>query len=168
MFFLNPLVTPSIGLVFWSTVTFLIVLFVLTKYAWKPMMKAIKTREEGIENAIAQAEKVNAEMAQLKSENEALLVKAREERAALLKDAKETRDKMVAEAKDEAKAQAAKIITDAQLAIQNQKNAALIDIKNQVGNLVVEVSEKILRKELSNKPEQENFIKELASQIKLN
>jgi F-type H+-transporting ATPase subunit b len=168
MFFLNPLVTPAFGLVFWSTITFLVVLFLLTKYAWKPMMKAIKTREDGIENAIAQAEKVQAEMAQLKSDNEALLVKAREERAALLKDAKETRDKMVAEAKEEAKAQATRIIADAQLAIQNQKNAALIDIKNQVGNLVVEVSEKVLRKELSNKTEQESFIKQLAADVKLN
>jgi len=165
---LNPLVKPDLGLVIWMTLTFFIVLFVLAKYAWKPILKAVKTREDNIENAISQAAKVQAEMAQLKNDNEALLTKAREERATMLKEAKDIKDKMITDAKDLAKAEANKIIVDAQAAINYQKMAALTDIKNQVGNLVIEVSEKVLRKELSNKAEQENFIKHLAGEVKLN
>lgn len=165
---LNPLVKPDLGLVVWMTVTFLVVLFVLRKFAWKPILSAIKTREDNINDAIAQAEKVKTEMAQLKNDNEALLVKAREERAALIKEAKETKDKMIADAKEEAKVQAAKIIADANASIQQQKMAALTDLKNQIGNLVIETSEKVLRKELSNKAEQESYIKTLAGEVKLN
>lgn len=165
---LNPLVKPDLGLVIWMTLTFFIVLFVLAKYAWKPILKAVKTREDNIENAISQAAKVHAEMAQLKNDNEALLTKAREERATMLKEAKDIKDKMITDAKDLAKAEANKIIVDAQAAINYQKMAALTDIKNQVGNLVIEVSEKVLRKELGNKAEQENFIKQLAGEVKLN
>ncbi len=165
---LNPLVKPDLGLVIWMTLTFFIVLFVLAKYAWKPILKAVKTREDNIDNAISQAAKVQAEMAQLKNDNEALLTKAREERATMLKEAKDIKDKMITDAKDLAKAEANKIIVDAQAAINYQKMAALTDIKNQVGNLVIEVSEKVLRKELSNKAEQENFIKQLAGEVKLN
>lgn len=165
---LNPLVKPDLGLVIWMTLTFFIVLFVLAKYAWKPILKAVKTREDNIENAISQAAKVYAEMAQLKNDNEALLTKAREERATMLKEAKDIKDKMITDAKVLAKAEANKIIVDAQAAINYQKMAALTDIKNQVGNLVIEVSEKVLRKELGNKAEQENFIKQLAGEVKLN
>jgi F-type H+-transporting ATPase subunit b len=165
---LNPLVKPDLGLVVWMTVTFLVVLFVLRKFAWKPILKAIQTREDNINDAIAQAEKVKTEMAQLKNDNEALLVKAREERATLIKEAKETKDKMIADAKEEAKVQAAKIIADANASIQQQKMAALTDLKNQIGNLVIETSEKVLRKELSNKAEQESYIKTLAAEVKLN
>jgi F-type H+-transporting ATPase subunit b len=165
---LNPLVKPDLGLVIWMSLTFFIVMFVLGKYAWKPILKAVKTREDNIDSAISQAAKVQAEMAQLKNDNEALLVKAREERATMLKEAKDTKDKMITEAKDLAKTEASKIIADAQLAINHQKMAALTDIKNQVGNLVIEVSEKVLRKELSNKAEQENYIKQLAGEVKLN
>jgi F-type H+-transporting ATPase subunit b len=102
------------------------------------------------------------------SENEALLQKAREERAVMIKEAKETADKMVAEAKERAKAEYDRIVGDAQQAINQQKNAALTEVKNQVGSLVIEVSEKILRRELNNKAEQENYIKDLANSVKLN
>lgn len=165
---INPLVLPDIGLVFWSTVAFLILLIVLGKFAWKPIMKAISEREQGITEAIASAEKVKLEMAQLKNDNEALLATAREERAVILKEAKEIKDKMINDAKEEAKAQAAKIIADAQASITNQKMAAITDLKNQVGNLVIEVSEKILRRELANKDEQENYIKQLTADVKMN
>lgn len=165
---LDPLVTPSIGLLFWSTVAFAVLFFVLRKMAWKPILSSISEREQGIEDALSKAEKVKVEMAQMASENEALLQKAREERAGMIKDAKETADKMVAEAKDKAKAEYDRIVGDAQVAITQQKNAALTDVKNQVGALVIEVSEKILRRELSNKAEQENYIKDLASSVKLN
>jgi F-type H+-transporting ATPase subunit b len=165
---INPLVLPDVGLVFWSTIAFLILLFVLGKFAWKPIMKAIGEREQGIADAIASAEKVKLEMAQLKNDNEALLAKAREERAILLKEAKETKDKMIAEAKEQAKEAANKIIADAQASIHQQKMAAITDLKNQVGRLVIEVSEKVLRRELSDKPGQESYIKQLSEEIKLN
>ena len=165
---INPLVLPDIGLVFWSTIAFLILLFVLGKFAWKPIMKAIGEREQGITEAIASAEKVKLEMAQLKNDNEALLATAREERAVILKEAKNIKDKMINDAKNEAKVQAAKIIADAQASIVNQKMAAITDLKNQVGNLVIEVSEKILRRELANKDEQENYIKQLTADVKMN
>ena len=170
MFFLdlNPLVKPEIGLVFWSSVAFLLLLFILGKYAWKPIMKAIDEREQGIADSIATAEKVKLEMAQLKSDNEALLAKANEERAAMLKEAKDIKDKIINDAREEAKLQASKIIADANASINHQKNAAMIDLKNQVGKLVIEVSEKILRKELNDKAAQENYIKDLANDVKLN
>lgn len=165
---INPLVLPDPGLVIWSTLAFLILLFILGKFAWKPIMKAIGEREKGINDAIASAEKVKAEMAQFKSENEALLAKAREERAQLLKEARDTKDRIIAEAKEQAKADANKIVADAQAAIQQQKMAALTDVKNQVGQLVIEVAQKVLRRELSNKTEQENYIKDLTKEVKLN
>lgn len=164
----NPLVLPDIGLVFWNTIAFLILLIVLGKFAWKPMLKAIAERESGIEEALLRADKMKAEIAAMQNENEALLAKAREERAGMIKDAKDTADKMVSDAKDKAKQEYERIISDAQLAITQQKNAALTEVKNQVGSLVVEVAEKILRKELSNKTEQESYIKQIAEGVKLN
>ncbi|MFT3947136.1 MAG: F0F1 ATP synthase subunit B [Agriterribacter sp.] len=165
---INPLVLPDPGLIIWSTLALLILLFVLGKFAWKPIMKAIGEREKGINDAIASAEKIKAEMAQLQSDNEKLLVQAREERAQILNEAKAIKDKMIAEAKEQAKTEAAKIMAETQQAIENQKMAAVVDLKNQVGNLVIEVSEKVLRRELSNKAQQETYIKELANDIKLN
>lgn len=165
---INPLVLPDIGLVVWSTVAFLVLLIVLRAFAWKPILKAIDEREQGIESALAKADKMKAEMASMQSENEAMLLKAREERNIIVKEAKETAEKMVAEAKENAKREYERIVSDAQVAITQQKNAALTDVKNQVGALVIEVSEKILRRELSNKSEQEKYINELAGDVKLN
>jgi F-type H+-transporting ATPase subunit b len=162
------LLTPEFGLLIWTLIAFLVVFYVLAKFAWPPIMKGLKDREQGISNSLATAEKVRAEMMQLKNENEILLVKAREERAEILKEARAIKDKMISEARDQAKVEAGKIIVDAQAAIETQKMAALTDIKNQVGNMVVEISEKILRRELTNKPEQENYIKQLAEEVKLN
>jgi F-type H+-transporting ATPase subunit b len=162
------LLLPHLGLIVWTVLAFLVVLFILKKFAWKPILKGLNDRETNIANSIATAEKVKLEMSQLKSENEALLVAAREERAVMLREAKDIRDKMINDAKEEAKVQASKIIADANASIQNQKMAALTDIKNSVGKMVIEVSEKVLRKELGNKSEQENYIKQLAEEIKLN
>jgi F-type H+-transporting ATPase subunit b len=162
------LLTPDLGLFFWNLLAFLIVFFILKKFAWKPILAALKEREEGIADSIATAEKVKTEMAQLKNENEVLMAKAREERSIILKEAKEHSDRMISDAKEKAKNEFDKIVADAQVAIQQQKNAALTDVKNQVGALVIEVSEKILRRELSNKAEQEGFIAQLAEGVKLN
>jgi len=162
------LLLPGLGLLFWTLLAFGIVFFILKKFAWKPILASLKEREEGIAGSLEAAQKMKAEMAQLKNENEAMMTKAREERAQLLKEARETRDKIVNEAKELAKAEANKIILDAQAAIEQQKMAALTDVKNQVGNLVIEVSEKVLRRELSNKAEQETYIQQLAGEVKLN
>jgi F-type H+-transporting ATPase subunit b len=162
------LLLPKLGLIFWNLLAFLIVFFILKKFAWPQIIKALKQREESIANSLATAEKVRAEMAQMKSENEALLAKAREERGQILKEARDTKDKIINEAKEQAKVEANKIITEAQAAINAQKMAALTEVKNQVGNLVIEVSRKILKKELSGKDAQEAHIKELVDEVKLN
>jgi F-type H+-transporting ATPase subunit b len=162
------LLIPSFGLIIWTLLSFLIVFFILKKYAWKPILSSLKEREDIIADSLSTATKVKAEMVQLKSENEALLVKAREERASMIKDAKDIGDKMVADAKERAKSEYDRILVNAQSAIEQQKMAALIDVKNQVGNLVIEVAEKILRRELTDKAEQEKYIRQLADDVKLN
>lgn len=162
------LLTPDFGLLFWTLLAFLVVLFILSRYAWPAIVKGLKERERSIADALATAEQVKAEMAQLKSENEALLAKAREERAQLLKEARETRDRLVNEAKDQAKVEANRIMLEAQAAIQTQKMAAITEVKNKVGTLVIDVAEKILRRELSNKADQEKFIQQVANEVKLN
>jgi F-type H+-transporting ATPase subunit b len=165
---INPLVLPDIGLVFWNTVAFIGLLVVLGKFAWKPMLKAISDREQGIEDSLAKADKMKADLTAMQNENEILLAKAREERATLIKEAKEASEKMIAEAKDKAKSEYERIVADAQVAINQQKNAALTEVKNQVGNLVVEVAEKVLSRELANKADQETYIKQLSEGVKLN
>lgn len=162
------LLTPEFGLLIWTLLAFLVVFYILGKFAWPAIVKGLKEREQGIADSLATAEKVRAEMAQLKNENEALLAKAREERAQLLKEARETKDKIINEAKEQAKTEANKIIVEAQAAINTQKMAALTDVKNQVGKLVIEVSEKLLRRELANKDAQEAHIKGLVDEVKLN
>ncbi|GAC1382792.1 MAG: F0F1 ATP synthase subunit B [Ginsengibacter sp.] len=162
------LLLPKLGLIVWTLIAFGIVFFILKKFAWKPILKSLDDREKNISDSILSAEKVKAEMAALKSENETLLAKAREERSTMIREAKETRDKMIADAKESAKEQTSKIISDAQSTIEQQKMAAITDLKNQVGKLVIEVSEKILRKELSNKEQQEQYIKQLADQVQMN
>ncbi|MDP9042563.1 MAG: F0F1 ATP synthase subunit B [Bacteroidota bacterium] len=162
------LLLPEFGLLIWTLLAFLIVLFILGKFAWPTIVKGLKDRESSITDSLATAERVRAEMAQLKSENEALLAQAREERAAILKDARDVKDRIINDAKEQAKAEAGKIITDARSVIEVQKMAAITDVKNQIGNLVVEVSEKILRRQLDNRAEQERYIKQLAEEVKLN
>lgn len=162
------LLTPGLGLIIWTLLAFLVVFFILKKYAWKPILSSLNKREQTIADSLATAEKIKLEMAQMKSENEALLAKAREERALMLKEARETKDKIINEAKDQAKVEANKIISESQAAINTQKMAAITEVKNQVGKLVIEVTEKVLRRELSNKEAQEAHIKELVEEVKLN
>ena len=162
------LLLPGLGFFFWTLLAFVIVFLILKKFAWKPIISTLNEREKTIADSIESAERVKAEMAQMKSENELLMQKAREERGLILKEAKEVKDRIIAEAKEQAKAEANKIMIDAQAAIQAQKMAALTEVKNQVGKLVVEVSEKVLRRELSDKANQENYIQQLAEDVKLN
>ena len=162
------LLLPKLGLLIWTLLAFLIVFFLLKKMAWPAIIKGLRDRENSITESLASAKKVKEEMALMKSENETLLAKAREERAQLLKEAREMKDKIINEAKEQAKTEANKIVTEAQAAINAQKMAALTEVKNQVGKLVIEVSEKVLRKELANKDAQEAHINGLVNEVKLN
>jgi F-type H+-transporting ATPase subunit b len=168
IFIIMKLLLPEFGLLIWTLLAFLVVVWILGKFAWPAIVKGLRDRETGIADSLATAERVRAEMAQLKSENEALLAQAREERAEMLKEARDTKDKIINEAKEQAKGIAEKIISDAQEAIERRKMAALIEVKNDIGMLVVDISEKILRRELQNKTEQEKYIKQLAEEVKLN
>jgi F-type H+-transporting ATPase subunit b len=162
------LITPELGLFFWILVAFLIVLFLLKKFAWGPILGALDEREKSIADSIASAENIKLEMAAMKSENDQIMGQAREERSLILKEAKEAKDKIVNDAKAQATEEANKIMIEARTQINNEKMAALTDVKNQIGNLVIEVSQKVLRKELSDKSAQESYIKTLASEMKLN
>jgi len=162
------LLLPKIGLLAWTLLAFLIVFFLLAKLAWPAIIKGLRDRENTIAESLATAQRVQQEMAQMKSENEELLAKAREERATMLKEARETKDRIINEAKEQAKTEANKIISEAQAAINAQKMAALTEVKNQVGKLVIEVSEKVLRRELGNKEAQEAHVKGLVDGVKLN
>ena len=162
------LLLPGPGLFFWNLLAFLIVFFLLRKFAWGPILSSLNSREKGIADSLESAQRMKAEMAQLKNDNEALLAKAREERAQLLKEARETHDKIVNDARENAKTVADKMISDAQAAINAQKMAALTEVKNQVGKLVIEVSEKVLRQKLADNNAQEAHINGLVNEIKLN
>ncbi|OQY96443.1 MAG: ATP synthase F0 subunit B [Sphingobacteriales bacterium UTBCD1] len=162
------LLIPAFGLLIWTLVAFLVVYFILKKFAWPAIIGGLKKREETIAESLATAETVKAEMAQIKSENEVLLAKAREERALMLKEARETKDKIINEAKEQAKVEANKIIVEAQAAIDTQKMAAITEVKNQIGKLVIEVSEKVLRRELNDKKSQEDHVRSLVDEVKLN
>jgi F-type H+-transporting ATPase subunit b len=162
------LLLPKLGLILWTLVAFIIVLYILGKYAWKPILKSLDDREKNISDSILSAENMKKEMAKMQSENEALLAKAREERSQMMREAKDIRDKMIQDAKDKARKETNKIVADAQDVINQQKMAAITDLKNQVGNLVLEISEKVLRRELNNKEDQEKYIQQLAQNVELN
>jgi F-type H+-transporting ATPase subunit b len=162
------LLIPALGLFTISLIIFIIVFLILKKFAWKPILSTLKEREDSISDSIATAERVKEEMAQMKAEHEHVLAEAKAERSAILKEAKDAKEQIIREAKEQAQKEAKKIIAEASVAIENQKMAALTDVKNQVGTLVIEVAEKVLRKELSDKANQEAYIKQLAGEIKLN
>lgn len=162
------LVTPGIGLVFWMLLTFTIVLILLKKYAWKPVLKMIKEREESIDGALKMADKAKEDMAKLQSDNEKILADARKERDNLLKDAREVKEKIISEAKQQASVEANKLIDNAKASIHNEKMAALSEIKNQIAFLSVDIAEKILQKELSAGSRQKEYIESLIKDINLN
>jgi F-type H+-transporting ATPase subunit b len=159
------LLLPGIGLLVWTLIAFLLVFYILKKFAWKIIIQSLNDREKGIADSLETAKTVKAEMALMKSENESLMQQAREERTKMLKEAKDTKEKMISEAKEQAKAEAAKVIADAHAAIQTEKMAALTDVKNQIGNMVIEIAEKVIRKQLDNKAEQEKYIQQMAGEI---
>lgn len=162
------LLTPSIGLVFWTTISFIALLLILKKYAWKPMLSAIHERERSIEDALNKAELAKQEMSRLSSENEQLLKQARIERDEILKEAKELKDQIVNEAKTQAQVEGAKLIEKAKIEINNQKIAALDEVKNQVAALSLDIAEKILRKQFDDKQKQDALVSDLLKDVKLN
>ena len=157
----------SIGLFFWQTIIFILLIFLLKKYAWKPILDAVNEREEGIKNALLSAEKAKEEMASLQSDNEETLKKARAERDSLLKEAREIKQQLIDDAKNEAQSEAKKIISQAQETIQNEKKAAISDLKNQVATLSIDIAEKVLKEKLSDNKTQMNLVKDLVKDVTL-
>jgi F-type H+-transporting ATPase subunit b len=162
------LVTPAIGLVFWMSVTFLFIFFILKKFAWKPILNMIKEREDSIESALQAAEKAKLEMKELQAGNERILAEAMAERDNLLREARETKDAIVNEAKTKAKAEADKLINQALESIKNEKMAAITELKNQVAALSIEVAEKILKEQLSTEEKQKVLVGNLLKEVELN
>lgn len=161
-------ITPDFGLIFWQTCIFLVVLFVLGKFAWKPIINGLNEREHTIEKALLSAEKAKNEMAQLKADNEKLLVEARRERDNMLKDAAAASSQLKEEAREQASKEGARILDDAKAAIETEKKAALADIKQQVGELSLEIAEKILREKLSDDKAQREYISKLVNDLNQN
>ncbi|MCK0202488.1 F0F1 ATP synthase subunit B [Ornithobacterium rhinotracheale] len=157
----------SVGVFFWITLLFLILIFVLKKFAWKPILTAIEERENGIEEALLQAEKAREEMKALKAENEQIMQQAREERDAMLKEAKAMKEREVEAAREIAKIEADKIIEAARRTIESEKNLAIAEVKNQVASLSLEVAEKVLRDNLKSEDQQKNLVDKLINEIKL-
>ena len=157
----------SFGLFFWQMILFLLLLFLLKKFAWKPILDALNSREEGIKTALDEADKARQEMVDLKSSNEQILKDARIERDSLLKDARMIKEKMITEAKDEAKAQSNKIIEQAKQTIENEKLAAITELKNQVAELSIGIAEKIMKDELSSKDKQVKLIDKMLEEARL-
>lgn len=158
----------SFGLFFWQTLIFLLLIFLLKKFAWKPILDAVNEREEGIKNALLSAENAKKEMQNLKSDNEKLLADARVERDVMLKEAREIKDRIVSEAKAEAQVQAGKMIEQAKAAINSEKNAAMAELKNQVSSLSIDIAEKVLRSELTDKASQTKLVEKMLGDVKLN
>lgn len=162
------LITPGSGLIFWQLFGFLGLLFILIKFAWKPMLSALEERESSIENALKAAESARNEMANLKADNEKLLAEARLERDTILRKAQEASVRMIEEAKNEATKVAAQQIENAKAVIETEKKAALAEVKTQVAFLTLEVTEKLLRKNLSDDKAQKALVDEFVKDIKLN
>ena len=162
------LVTPNPGTIFWMIIIFGVVLFILRKFAWKPILNALNEREESIANALSSADQARKEVEGLKADNEKVIAEARKERDIILKEAKEIKEKIVAEAKEKAAQEAQKTIDQARHQIQAEKTAAISEIKKQVAELSVMIAEKVIKKELEKKGEQEKMVDGLIDDIKLN
>ena len=158
----------SFGLFIWQVVIFVGLIFLLKKFAWKPILDAVNEREQGIKNALESAESARNEMQNLQADNQRILQEARAERDAMLKDAREMKEKMVADAKSEAQEQGQKMIDQAKAAIESEKNAAMADLKAQVANLSLSIAEKVLKDELSNKASQTKLVEKMLGDVKLN
>ncbi|MCS6824692.1 MAG: F0F1 ATP synthase subunit B [Cytophagaceae bacterium] len=162
------LILPGFGLLFWQTVIFVLVLIILGRFAWKPIMKALNERERVIEDALSAAEKAKEEMKKLQADNEALLQQARQERDKILKDAQSSANHIISEARDKATEEANRIIESARALIITEKNAALAEVKNTASALSLEIAEKLLKYNLSNDESQKRLVQEYLKESKLN
>jgi len=162
------LITPSIGLVFWTAIAFVCLLILLKKFAWKPILEAIHEREQSIDEALNKAELAKIEMTRLTAQNEELMKEAREERDRILKEAKALKDSIVQEAKHQAHTEGTKLIEKAKIEIENQKKAALAELKGQVSTLSLEIAERVLRSQLEDKGKQQDLVASLLKDVELN
>src|SRR5690606_15669405 len=160
--------TAPESLIFWTTIIFVIFLFLMRKLAWKPILGAVKSREDSINNALLSAEQAKKEMQNLKADNEKLLAEARAERDAMLREARELKEKMISDAREEAQVQGAKMIEQAKASIESEKNQAMAELKNQVSSLSLEIAEKLLKEELSSNENQVKLVNKMLDEVKLN
>jgi F-type H+-transporting ATPase subunit b len=160
--------TSPESLIFWTTIIFVVFFLLLKKFAWGPILGAVKSREESINNALAAAEYARLEMQNLTASNERILQEARLERDAMLKEAREMRDKMIADSKADAQAEGARMIEQAKVAIAAEKNAAMAELKSHVSTLSLDIAEKLLKSELSNKEAQNKLVENMLGDVKLN
>lgn len=162
------LILPGLGLIFWTSIAFLIVFFLLKKYAWKPILSSLNEREKKIDDALKAAELAEQRMKDIQARNEDLLAEAAKERETMLRTAREASEKMIAEAKDKAQAEASKMLEQARASINNEKMKAMTEIKNEVGRLSLDIAEKILREKLSDADKQHNSIEKLLNEASFN
>lgn len=162
------LVQPGIGLIFWMTLSFAALIFILAKFAWKPILKGLKEREISIDEALNSANKAREDMKALKFSNEQLLKDAKEQRDVILKEARAVKDKIIDEAREKAGEEAARIVEKAKESIQFEKMAAITDLKNQLASLSIEIAEKVLKVELSAKDKQKDLVNRLIDEVKFN
>jgi len=162
------LLTPGIGMIFWTTLFFLILLLILRKFAWPSILSAVHARNDSIRKALQSAEKARAEMAKLRADNEKVLAEAKAERDAIMKEARDVKDKIISEAKEKASEEASRLLKNVRETIQNEKAAAITEMKQQMAVLSVEIAEKILRQKLDNDKEQKALIEKLVDEIDLN
>jgi len=162
------LVTPGIGLIFWMTLSFSLLLYILTKYAWKPIMNALKERENSIEHALQSANEAKIEIEKLKQTNNDMLKQAKIEREGILRDARLIKESIIKEAQLKANEEATRIIENAKAGIVHEKMLAITELKNQVALLSIEIAEKIIKQELNNKDKQQKYIEDILDNLNLN
>lgn len=161
------LITPHVGLLFWMLLIFTSVILILKKFAWKPILNALKERERSIENALQSAEKAKSEISKLNADNESLLAKSRQERELMMKEAQQLKDKILSDAREKAQEEGQKLIAIARESIENEKKSAIEEIKIQIASLSVLMAEKIIRQNLD-KNQQEEYVKKLLQEVKQN
>jgi len=162
------LVTPGLGLFFWMLLSFSVVLFILSKFAWKPILDTLKKRESSIEEAINAAKKAKDDLNQVSGDKVKIINQAKEERDTIIKEAKDAKDKIIAEAKNQATIEVARLMEAAKKGIENEKLAAITEIKSSIATLSVEIAEKIIKKELESIKRQEDLVDDLLENINLN
>ena len=158
---------PGIGLLLWTLVIFLLFWGIVGKFAFKPIKNSLKKREFDIQSALDEAKNAREEMTKLNTDNQRLLNEAREERAKLLREAKETGDKLISDARNKAKEEAQKIVIEARNEIENQKNKAIVEVKNKVGQMSIDIAEKLIKQQMGQTQEQKNLVEKLVNEIKL-